>query len=258
MNKNLIKLTFAIMFCAFVATDIVAQEDAVVPTNIFITYHCTAENRAAFRDYMETTGVKRFEMWKKSDVFEDYLILFNSFVSANTWDMTILLHFSNFSDVENWQEIEKEYPGGLDKDALRLASPYTTFFADCAFTSVKAEKRTRSQDAVYFVIPYEFKDRASYEDYAKVYVVPQMEGWMKAGILTNYTIYINLYTAGTPWDAQLVLEYKDMEAFGKRNLLKSKVRKDLTIKPDWKLISTLKGQLREEYDTVITKAILPD
>jgi len=58
-------------------------------------------------------------------------------------------------------------------------------------------------------------------------VIPQMKGWLREGIISSYSLFLNRYYAGKPWDALLVLEYKDLESFGRRESIMARVRETL-------------------------------
>ena len=77
-----------------------------------MTYQCPAEQRVAFRRHVESEVVEQFEAWKQQGVFQNYLILFSSFVNAGDYaaDMVVRLDFARFVDVARWREIEREKP----------------------------------------------------------------------------------------------------------------------------------------------------
>src|SRR6266487_2704487 len=100
------------------------------PTHLVHTYSCTPQNRVALREFMETKGVNQFEKWKKDGVVKNYLILFSTFVNEQLFDMWVLLDFDRFADVANWQKVEHDFPGGLSREGLVLASPRTCVYSD--------------------------------------------------------------------------------------------------------------------------------
>jgi hypothetical protein len=175
--------------------------------------------------------------------------------------MMVVLSFDRYVQTANWKQVEKSYPAGLTKEALKLAVPKNTYSADLTWHNVsKTIKSDRSQ-AVYFVIPYEFDaattSEATYKNYNQTYVLPQLNGWIDEGIMTSYSIYLNNHQTGKPWEVMMIFEYKDIESFWLRDFVKNKVRETLQKNPAWKLVSDIKHQFRTERETVISEAILP-
>jgi hypothetical protein len=84
-------------------------------------------------------------------------------------------------------------------------------------------------------------------------VVPQIDGWIREGVLVSYGLYLNRYYAGRPWDSLLILEYKDLESFGQRESVIAKVRAALSADPKWKALSENKKNLRTEKETVLAE-----
>ena len=170
-----------------------------------------------FRDSLVKKDIPRFEKWKKAGVLKDYQILFNWFVDENTWDAAALLTFHKYADVSRWREVETISPGGLSDETLRLGAANNTYSVDLTWHGAAPIANAEAGKRVFFVIPYDVVSLDEYKPYAAGYVIPQMEGWIKEGVLSSYSLYLNRYYAGKPWDALLVLEYKDMESFGQRD-----------------------------------------
>lgn len=235
-----------------------AQANADHPVYLITSYRSVPILRVAFREYMGTTGVKRFEQWKREGVIADYKILFNSFVDEATWDMTIVLRFNKYEDSERWHEVTASLPGGLDSAGLMLGQPITTVAADLNWEGTSTTATADPRDAIYFVIPYEYTDKGLYFKYFDAYVTPQFTGWLQSGVMTNYQIFVNHHATGDIWDVLFLLEYKDVEAFAHRDEVKQSVRADLRKNnPAWPVIHELKHSIRIEGRTAITKAILP-
>jgi hypothetical protein len=83
------------------------------------------------------------------------------------------------------------------------------------------------------------------------YVIPQVKGWMREGILSRYRIFMNRYPVGDRWDALFVYEYKDMDSFGRREPTIAKVREPLRKDPNWAALNAIKSQIRSEAENVI-------
>ncbi len=109
--------------------------------------------------------------------------------------------------------------------------------------------------SVFLVIPYDVANLEDYKPYVAGYVIPQMDGWIREGVLRGYSLYLNRYYAGKPWDSLLILEYKDMESFGQRESVVAKVRAALSTDPKWKALSDNKKNMRTEKETVLAEEL---
>ncbi len=250
-------LTILIALVNFAPRAARAQDEANGPTSLVITYKAKPETRAAFRAYMEKQGAAQFAQWQKEGVFRNAQLLFSSYAGSNTFDLAVILDFSHYTDLARWKEIEKQLPGGLPSEALVLGAPDSASFAD-VLSRGAAERRDRAK-AVYMVASYKVvTDANRYRKYVDAYTVPQMNGWISAGVLSAYTMYLNQNPAGAPWDALLVLEYKDLAGLARREIVKAKVREQLALSdPAWKAWSADKGAVRNEIGIAIAEAIAP-
>lgn len=235
-------------FTLFSALPAQASEDTG-PTSLLISYRSTAANRPAFREYMKGAGAARFEALRKEGAIADYDLLFNWYTDASTWDAMAVIRFRSYADVERWKTVERSMPGGLDAEGLALAQPVLTASADLDWQEGSAAGDGNSR--VFYVIPYEYRDAAEYRKYVDGYVIPQVKGWMREGILSRYRIFMNRYPVGDRWDALFIYEYKDLDAFGKREPTIAKVRATLRKDPDWTALNAIKQQIRSEAENVI-------
>jgi hypothetical protein len=205
---------------------------------------------------MLSGGVARFEEWKKQAVLADYHILFNSYLDSETYDMFSVLTFKAYSDIARWREIEKESPGGLNRDVLSLITSAVTYPLDAIRhnTSKDVPERGRS---VYFIIPYDYLiPTDDYVTYLDAYVIPQVNGWIGENILAGYTIYLGRYPTSRPWSSLFVLEYRDADAFGKREATVAKIRERLKSNPTWLAASETKHKVRIEKQTIIAEELI--
>lgn len=249
---SLRSLLSALLLTAASAMVLRAQEDKPNSTQIFITYRCQPANRPAFIHGLESEGVKRFEEWKRTGVIKDYLLLYNQFVDANTWDAMVMVTFERYTQTDRWRALERDYPGGLDTALLKLASPHTTYLADLMISNGTFGDHSKS---IFLVIPYEYKSRGEYLNYIHTYGVPQFDGWIREKVIANYRIFLNQHPPGQPWDVLLLLEYNGIEGLARRDEVKWKVRGELSADPSWKLLSDSKRDFRTEYEVVMAKAI---
>jgi hypothetical protein len=227
-----------------------AQEGPGGPTELLITYRCPPPRRAAFRQYMTETGIQRFEHWKKDGLLKDYRFLFNWYVDVDTWDAMAVLSFPSYAAVARWKEIERTNPGGLARDALDMAWPLNSYSADL----VLHESAGESLHSVYFAIPYDVASGADNHEYANSYLAPQAKGWMREGILTAYSLYVNRYPGGKHWHGLLLLEYKDMDALSRRDEVNAKIRAQLKNDPSWKPAAS---KLATDREPVIADPVVP-
>ncbi len=229
-----------------------AQTEPKGVTQMFITYRCDPANRVAFIKGLEGEGIKRFDEWKRTGVIGDYLLLYNNFVDANTWDAMVTVTFNDYAQTEKWRAVDKNNPGGLSAEMLKIASPHTTYLADMLVRKGSAGDQSKS---IYVVIPYDYTDRGTYVNYIRTYGVPQFDGWIREGAITSYSIFLNQHAPGAPWDALLLFEYKGIEGLAMREVIKQKVRAGLAADPSWKLLSDTKLDFRVEREVVMASAV---
>ncbi len=112
--------------------------------------------------------------------------------------------------------------------------------------------------SVYFIIPYDYLiPTDNYVAYLDTYVIPQVTGWIEENVLSRYTIYISRYSTSRPWSSLFVLEYRDHDAFGKRESTVTKVRERLKKNPAWLAASEDKHKVRIEKQTIIAEELFP-
>jgi hypothetical protein len=227
------------------------------PTTLIITYRCATANRPAFRDAIVRAELPRFERWKRAGVIKDSHFLFSWYVDENTWDIMTILSFHQYADLARWREIERSSPGGLSQESLRLGGPANTYSADLTWHGRAPNEEGDSSKSVFFVIPYDVVNMEEYKPYVTGYVIPQADGWIKEGVLTSYSLYLNRYYAGKPWDSLLILEYKNLRSFGQRENVVAKVRAALSADAKWKALGENKKNIRIEKESVIAEELLP-
>lgn len=225
-------------------------------THLILNYACKPEKRVAFREFMETKGVAQFEKWKSGGVIKNYLILFSSVVNEQLPDMWVILDFEKFADVEKWQAVERDNPGGLPSEALKLGHPKTTVYSDLAWQG-GAPNADRSK-SIWMIIPYvELVEPAKYEDFVNQYVIPQLKGWVKSGIMPSYHIYLDQNPTNAPWHSLLVFEYDGMRGIALRDTIKQSMRDTLQADAGYKKYSLIKTSIRKELQPTTYYAILP-
>lgn len=224
------------------------------PSTLCITFRSKPEDRPAFRAYLESRYATMLQGLEARKVLKHFQILYAPYVNAQTWDAMVVLQFTSFDATRTWQKIERHAPGGLSAKALALATPVDTISADLMWDG----GRGPSRDAVYYAIPYEYRAADEYEKYVDAYVVPQFEGWLREGALAGYQILMNRYPVGPTWDSLVLLQYRDLQAFGHRGDVMEKVRVGLRKDPAWLELNKIKHSLRTESTNVIAEELRGD
>jgi hypothetical protein len=257
MITKSISVVAACIVILVMTSSVVAQGQAAGgPTSILIAYRSEPANRPAFRAYLQKDLLTRLARLKTAGVLSGYQILFNPFTTAATWDAMTILRCTNYADTQRWKQIERTQPGGLDAAGLRLAKPVDTYSADLTWEG-QADDPGPEEDGVYYVIPYEYASADQYRKYVDGYVIPQVTGWMREGVLAGYRIFMNRYQVGRPWDSLFVYRYRNLESFGRRDEIVAKVRRTLVDNPEWKQLNDIKQTIRTESENTIAEALAP-
>lgn len=253
-------LPFLLLGAAWHLADGAAAADSVIsggPRQLVIAYRAEPADRPAFRSYLQHREASLLERLQRQGILAGYQILFNPFVQPRTWDAMVVLSFDRFADTRRWLDIERTSPGGLSGEGLRLAKPVAEYSADLAWES-GSPGAGPAGGHVFYVIPYTYLGSvAQYGSYVNGYVIPQLEGWIKAGVLSRYRIYLNRYPVGDPqpWDALFVYEYRSLEDFGRRDETIAAVRRGLRADPAWQKLSESKSTLRTESENTIAELL---
>jgi len=229
-----------------------AQESG--PREILITYRCQPADRPAFREYLERDEIAMLEQLKRDGALKRYKVLFNPIVTE-TFDAMIVLDFATYASTDSWLAIERKTPGGLTPAGLKLAKPLQTYLADLQWE--EGNDPPGGTKPVFYVIPYSYNSLDQYKAYIDAYLIPQVRGWMKEGVLNRYSLYLNRYPVGDPWDSLFIYEYRDRESFGKREETIAKVRDSLKNDPVWKHWSDIKATIRSESENTIMEEVTP-
>lgn len=224
------------------------------PKSLVISYRASAKDRPAFRHYLVADLAPRLRALEAKGMLAGFRVYYSWYRQPAVWDAVVVLHFSSFAAVSQWNAIEQSTPGGLDAAGLALADPVATYSCDLSWSKNPDEVR---DGEVYYVIPYEYANEAEYRAYVAGYVLPQFDGWIADGALTGYELYMNRYQTGAPWDALFIQHYRDMASFGRRQAVTAKVRAGLQGNATWKAWSDKKseGGMRTESENSIATLI---
>ncbi len=245
--------TLAATFASAAAFSAASPAAAAAPTDAGITtvvleYHAAPADRLALRQFMQAEGLLQLERWKSEGFLRDYKVLFSRYVDNKNWDMLTLLDFPDAATAAKWKDVEATTPAGLPPKALALVSEIDTNPGDL-YLRGGASKGS----GVYVVIPYDYLvSTEKYLAYLRGYLVPQLEGWLKAGALNQYSVYFGRYVVGRHWSALMLYEYDGDEGLGLREKTQASVRATLTAtNPDWVNWSKDKGQYRVNRQYII-------
>jgi hypothetical protein len=260
MNTTLANLVSAaraiVMGCVMLGvSQAVGAEPVKQSPYLMITYQAAAKDRAEMWKHAQGPWRERLNAWHKEGRFAEYRLLLNSYVDDYTWDAMLILNFDGYAQVEKWNEIEREFPSGLTKAGHAILTPDYTYLANRPFSRRAPE--ASPHEGVYFVIPYGYRKEGEYFNYAQVYILPQFEAWVDSKIAVGYEVFLNRHPTGKQWDSLLILQYKDTESFGQRDVVKDDVRVGLQEQPAWKLVSDIKHDFRTEWETTISEPIRP-
>ncbi len=229
-----------------------AQENPTGSVYMFITYRCAPADRPKLLHAADAVAGTRLAELRRQGVIADHLLLFNAYVDATTWDMLLIVRFDSMAQTERWRAVERDAPGGLTPELLKLATPVNTYFADRKWAKGTMGDQSK---AVYLAIPYDYVEKGSYVTYMDAYAIPQFNGWLNEKALNRYEIFLNMYATGTPWDSFILFEYADAAALARRDVVKQKIRSAMLKEPAWKMLQETKQQYRTEREVVTATAI---
>jgi hypothetical protein len=225
-----------------------------IPTQLIITYRCPPPRRAAFRQYLTQFGIARFERWKQDGVLSGYQLMFNWYADVDTWDAMAILSLPDAQQLARWNEIEKANPGGLARDALEMAWPLNTYSADL-LTRAAADTPQDPARSAFLVIPYDSPGE-DFREYANSYLLPQVKGSLREGVLAGYSVFTNRYSGGKRWQGLVVLEYKDVDSLSRREEVNNRIRMQLRGDPAWRAAGE-KHKSVTEREPSLAAAVLP-
>lgn len=208
-------------------------------------------NRPALREDLLVEQGKRLAAWRAQGVVASYRLLFNRYADAGSWDAMEILTFASTAAQARWNAIEQTAPAGLDPRALALAASISSTPTDLVREGAAPSAMAAGQGP-FLVIPYHVQvPIPDYLKYSDGYVVPQMKGWMAAGVLAGYELHVGRYYAGRSWTSLLVLHYRDDAALARRQVVVEAVRAQLARDPAWKAIADNKHEVRAEQQLAV-------
>ena len=224
---------------------------------VVITYLSTVASRPLLRREALQVLVPRLERWRRDGTLAGYRLLFNSFPDRGTWDLLAILTFKDFDSIEKWRNVERSSPGGLTAQELQVLAPGAEYLMDVVGQSTAGS--TSGRPGVFLVIPYVFSPTPlqRYLQYARGYILPETEGWMRHGNISSYGLYVNRFYPDEPVQSLLLVEYKDFDALSHREAVVEQTRKDLSADAAWRSWSEAKDRehIRTEKRAVIAEQL---
>lgn len=227
------------------------------PRTLVIHYRADPVDRPAFRELMSGPHATLLRRLQSEGKIAGFRTFFSWYAQPAVWDAMVELRFTDFAQVAEWNRLERTMPGGLSAEGLKLGSPVQSVLADTSWAGGNNGADADADESAYYVIPYTYQSGSEYRDYVKGYALPQYEGWLKAGLLSGYEVLMNRHPVGDPdpWDALLILRYRDMQSFGKRQHILEEVRKGLRQDPRWLAWHERKSEIRSEAENSIADLI---
>lgn len=227
------------------------------PRTLVVHYRADPTDRAAFRAFMAGPHAAFLRNLKAEGKIEGFRTLFSWYAQPFAWDALVELRFRDFAALGEWNRLEQTMPGALSPAGLKLGRPVQTVLADAGWAGGSNGADTEARRSVYYVIPYTYQNAREYTDYVAGYGVPQYEGWLKAGLLSGFEVLMNRHPVGDPdpWDALLILRYRDQDSFGRRQRILEEVRQGLRQQPAWLAWHERKANIRSEAENSIADLI---
>lgn len=229
------------------------------PEALIMTYKVAPGARADFRSALRASTLPKLERLKAAGELAAYHVLANRYLDSAAWDVMVILDFKSTAALSHWRAVETETPGGLAPEALKLVSSAESAPSDL-MVSRSAAGKPGDAAPVYLVVPYDYQvSEDEYLNYVNGYLVPQTDGWIEAGALSSYGVYLPRYPAGRDWSALLVLAYRGDEGLARRDAVVRAVRQRLAATaPAWKAYAENKQKIRTEKIPMVADELLPD
>ncbi|MDD3178754.1 MAG: hypothetical protein PHQ04_00235 [Opitutaceae bacterium] len=237
------------------------------PYSLVIGYQAQPETRIAFRKYLTKEFIGQLDRWQQGGVLQNYQLLFQNIAAYNRYpDAILIITFPNFRATYNWNKIEEERPGGLSEDGLKLAAPkYSMITERVAQRFVQAADPS---DNVIEVGYYNINDSNLYPQFIKEYVVPLWDNWIGQGngAITEYAVYkaMDAFLFGRehtqyvePWQALVVLGYRDADAYTNRArmVLKSYADLQTNVRFNYWTAKEHRAQARQQFTIAFYRQI---
>ena len=228
------------------------------PSVLVLTYRAAPAARSGLRQAMRATLLPRLARLQARAELARYRVLANRYVDNAAWDMLVMLEFRSPAALARWRGVEDATPAGLAPGQLTLVAAVET--APGTMMRVDTRPRAAGDPApVYLVVPYDYL--VSTDDYLRYvdgYLVPQLDGWMAAGALGGYQLFLPRYAAGRNWSSLLLLAYRGDAGLDARDRVVQQVRARLAAtSPPWKAFADNKQNIRTEKQPIVADELIP-
>ena len=222
------------------------------PTLVLSLYAKPAE-RAALRAALVGVQAGALRRLRSKGLLSGYSLLFSRYADRDSWDAMEVLHFPNETALAAWRRVERRSPGGLAPAALDLVRSLHTVVTD----RVRGGGVHTAKDPSILVIPYlAAVPEDEYLRYLDGYTLPQLRGWVAAGVLDGFQIEFCRFPGGRRWNALLFLDYRDDAALARRAAVVAQVRARLAAtNPRWKAYSDDKKSIRTERAITVAERL---
>ena len=225
-----------------------AAADAKDAPTLMVAFYVKPAARAGFRSALASAQSAVLHKWRARGRLSGFELMFSRYADRGAWDAMEVLHFPDDAALAAWRRIERASPGGLDARALASAGAVETAVTD----ELRAGGPHTAADPAILSIPYRVAaPEDEYLRYLDGYVIPQLRGWITAGVLDSYTVAFCRYPAGRPWNAILILRYRDDSALARRTEVVQSVRARLAADPSWQAFSEAKHSTRTELQATV-------
>jgi hypothetical protein len=226
--------------------------------SLILTYRVAPADRTSFRAAVRAATLPKLAALKAKGELSAYHVLAGRYLDAGGWDVMLILDFQDPAALARWRAVEETSPAGLAPAALKLVAKVETAPSDRMFAGA-APPKPGDPAPVYLVVPYDYLVGVDdYLAYVAGYLVPQTEGWIEAGAITSYGVYLPRYPAGRDWTALLVLAYRGDQGLARRDATTRAVRARLAAtSPEWKRFADTKQGIRTEKQPVVADELVP-
>lgn len=216
---------------------------------LVIAYHTTPGNWLPFRKAMTNDTLPRLRALSKQGVLSGFHVLFSRDVDSAGWNALAVLVFAGRDGETRWSALARTTPAALTAKDLALTTAIESTPIEMVRDGAAVEG---ANHPVFLAIPYRYLvEDDAYLKYLDGYTIPQLKGWIDAGILAHYDIAMARYPGGRPWNAMLLLEYGSDAALAERDAVKTRVRAKLAHDPAWKAASENKFHIRDELSLTV-------
>jgi len=212
-----------------IASCLAAAAALAAPSHVVITGSAKAPGAAGLPALLAE--------WRQTGMVSDASLLANSQPKeSSALDLVAVLEFPDQDCVSRWQAKGRPAIGaGLAVTEVEVVARGETLPRD-------------STKAIFLVTQYDvLASPQRYREYAKGYLAPEMEAMRSAKVLTSYSAFAAVDRATAPWQALLVMEYRDSHAFDLHEQAMSEARSQVSADPAWKQWSDIKQTIRKEH-----------